>query len=117
LVEFRALALTIWSLRIITCRVMDFNLFQANAGTSEFVNLSACLLTHPDGHPPDMALQTGYSPKTVQMTLAEMAYSRKIYAARKGREKHYREDGADWALLRVQGDPGTAWPKWVGWPR
>jgi hypothetical protein len=64
-----------------------------------------------------MARQSGYFPKTVQMTLAEMAYSGKIYAARKGREKHYRVDQAEWAVLRARGDPGTTWPNWEGWPQ
>ena len=86
-------------------------------GVNARADILAYLLTHPDGHPPDMARQTGYFPKTVQMTLAEMAYSGKIHAARKGREKHYQVEGAEWALLRAQGDPGTAWPKWVGWPQ
>jgi DNA-binding transcriptional regulator PaaX len=71
------------------------------------------MLTHPDGHPPEMARQTGYFPKTVQMTLAEMAQSGKIHSARKGREKHYRLDGAEWSLLRAQED----WPVWVSWPQ
>jgi hypothetical protein len=63
-------------------------LFGVNART----NTPACLLTHPEGHSPDMERQTGYFPKTVQMILAEMAYSGKVYAARKGREKHCRHD-------------------------
>jgi hypothetical protein len=90
---------------------------RALLGVNARADILAYLLTHADGHPPDMARQTGYFPRTVQMTLAEMAYSGKIYAARKGREKHYRVDGAEWALLRAQADPGTAWPRWVGWPQ
>ena len=61
-------------------------------GVNARADILAYLLRHPDGHPPDMARQTGYVPRTVQMTLVEMAYSGKIYSARKGREKHCRHD-------------------------
>ena len=86
-------------------------------GVNARADILAYLLTHPDGHPPEMARQTGYFPKTVQMTLGEMAYSGKIHAARKGREKHYRVDAAEWTLLRGQGDANGSWPGWVGWPQ
>jgi DNA-binding transcriptional regulator PaaX len=75
------------------------------------------LLTHEDGHPPEIARQTGYFPKTIQMTLSEMAASGNIHAARKGREKHYRLDRAEWGLVRAPGGSTADGPEWVAWPQ
>ncbi len=86
-------------------------------GVNARADILTYLLTHADGHPPEMGRQTGYFPKTVQMTLVEMAYSGKIHGARKGREKHYRVDGAEWTLLHTREDSNGSWPGWVGWPQ
>jgi hypothetical protein len=83
-------------------------------GVNARADILAYLLTHPDGHPPEMAGQTGYFPKTIQMSLGEMACSGKIHPVPKGREKHYRVDAAEWALLRPQDGSG---PGWVAWPQ
>jgi hypothetical protein len=61
-----------------------------------------------------MASQTGYFPKTIQMSLGEMACSGKIHPVLKGREKHYRLDVADWSMLRP---PDGSGPGWVAWPQ
>jgi hypothetical protein len=83
-------------------------------GVNARADILAYLLTHPDGHPPEMASQTGYFPKTIQMSLGEMACSGKIHPVPKGREKHYRVDAAEWTLLRPQDGAG---PGWVAWPQ
>jgi hypothetical protein len=83
-------------------------------GVNARADILAYLLTHEDGHPPEIARQTGYFPKTVQMSLAEMACSGNVHPARKGREKHYRLDAADWNMLWPQDGSG---PGWVAWPQ
>ena len=83
-------------------------------GVNARADILAYLLTHQDGHPPEMAGQTGYFPKTIQMSLGEMACSGKIHSVSKGREKHYRVDAAEWPLLRPQDGSG---PVWVAWPQ
>ncbi len=86
-------------------------------GVNARADILAYLLTHPEGHPPEVARQTGYFPKTVQMTLAEMAYSGAVQAIRKGREKHYRVEAAEWTLVGAQSEARGKWPRWVSWPQ
>jgi hypothetical protein len=86
-------------------------------GVNARADILVYLLTHDDGHPPEIARQTGYFPKTVQMTLAEMACSGNVHPARKGREKHYRLEPADWNLLRAKAGTTAAGPEWVAWPQ
>lgn len=96
------------------------NLFfrlRALFGVNARADILVYLLTHDDGHPPEIARQTGYFPKTVQMTLAEMACSGNVHPARKGREKHYRLEPADWSLLRAKAGATAVWPEWVAWPQ
>lgn len=83
-------------------------------GVNARADIVAYLLTHPEGHPPQMARQTAYFPKTIQMTLAEMACSGTVQAVRRGREKHYRVDAAEWNPLRPR--DGESWPTWAAWP-
>jgi hypothetical protein len=51
------------------------------------------------------------------MTLAEMACSGNVHPARKGREKHYRLDPAEWSMLRAKAGATAVWPEWVAWPQ
>ncbi len=86
-------------------------------GVNARADILAYLLTHPEGHPPEVARQTGYFPKTVQMALAEMACSGAVQVIRKGREKHYRVEAAEWRLVGgAEGARGN-WPGWVSWPQ
>lgn len=86
-------------------------------GVNARADILAYLLTHEDGHPPEMARQTGYFPKTIQMTLAEMAGSGNVHPARKGREKHYRLNPADWSMLWAKAGAMAVGPEWVAWPQ
>jgi hypothetical protein len=86
-------------------------------GVNARADILVYLLTHEDGHPPGMARRTGFFPKTIQMTLAEMACSASVRTIKKGREKHYRVDAGEWALLRPKDRPAAGWPKWAGWPQ
>jgi hypothetical protein len=85
-------------------------------GVNARADILAYLLSHEDGHPPEIARQTGYFPKTIQMTLMEMECSGKIQAVRRGREKHYRLDQREWTMLRPMGASTTPCPRWVAWP-
>ena len=86
-------------------------------GVNARADILAYLLTHEDGHPPEMARQTGYFPKTIQMTLAEMECSGNVHSARKGREKHYRLVPEDWRLLWAKAGGAAVGPEWVAWPQ
>lgn len=86
-------------------------------GVNARADILLYLLTHQEGHPPEMARQTGYFPKTIQMALVEMACSGNVHAARKGREKHYRLNPAEWNMLRPRQGSVAGWPAWVAWPQ
>ncbi len=86
-------------------------------GVNARAEVVAYLLTHPEGHPPEIARQTGFFPKTIQVMLTEMAHSGTVQAIRKGREKHYRMDAKDWRFLQPLSDAEKGWPGWVAWPQ
>lgn len=72
-----------------------------------------CLLAAAEEiHPSDIARQTGYSPRTVQNTLAEMARSGVVQVRSGNREKWYclQSDALD-HLLKPEGNP----PPWIHW--
>jgi len=86
-------------------------------GVNARADILAYLLTHDAAHPPETARQMGYFPKTIQMTLAEMACSGNLHPVKLGREKHYRLDLGEWGLLRAKDAVTASWPEWVGWPQ
>lgn len=86
-------------------------------GVNARADIAAYLLTHEEGHPPEMARQMAYFPKTTQMTLSEMALSGNVESVRRGREKHYRLVRSEWAMLLPKAEGATEWPEWVGWPQ
>jgi len=72
-----------------------------------------CLLAATEEiHPSDVARQTGYSPRTVQNTLAEMARSGVVQVRSGNREKWYclQSNTLD-HLLKPEGSP----PPWIHW--
>ena len=73
-----------------------------------------CLLAAAEEiHPSDVARQTGYSPRTVQNTLAEMSRSGVVQMRSGNREKWYclQNDVLD-HLLKPEGSP-TPWINWA----
>ena len=63
--------------------------------------------------PSDVARQTGYSPRTVQNTLAEMARSGVVQTRSGNREKWYcLQSGILDHLLKPEGSP-TPWVNWA----
>jgi hypothetical protein len=73
-----------------------------------------CLLASFDEiHPSRAARQTGYTQKTIQTTLLEMAQSKFIQARTSKKEKYYRlKPKVLDALLRPKGKAA----KWINWP-
>jgi len=64
-------------------------------------------------HPADVARQTGYSPRTVQNTLAEMARSGVVQMRSGTRDKWYGlKTGVLDQLLKPEGSP-TPWVNWA----
>ena len=73
-----------------------------------------CLLAAAEEiHPSDVARQTGYSPRTVQNTLAEMARSGIVQVRSGNRDKWYAlHRGVLDILLKPKGST-TPWPNWA----
>ena len=73
-----------------------------------------CLLAAAEEiHPSDVARQTGYSPRTVQNTLAEMARSGGVQMRSGNRDKWYSlNSGVLDSLLKPEGSP-TPWVNWA----
>ncbi|MGB5195565.1 MAG: hypothetical protein WBN64_00705 [Candidatus Deferrimicrobium sp.] len=73
-----------------------------------------CLLAATEEiHPSDVARQTGYSPRTVQNTLAEMARSGVVQMRSGNRDKWYcLQSGVLDHLLKPEGSP-TPWVNWA----
>jgi hypothetical protein len=73
-----------------------------------------CLLAAAEEiHPADVTRQTGYSPRTVQNTLAEMARSGVVQMRSGNREKWYcLKTGVLDQLLKPEGSP-TPWINWA----
>lgn len=86
-------------------------------GVSARADIVLYLLTHEVAHPSGIARDTGFSQKTVQDTLVDMAASAFVHAVQSpGRLKHYviqKDDRA--AFLHHAAKPGLT-PRWIAWP-
>lgn len=68
-------------------------------GLSARADVFCWLLTHEEGHASQIAKETHWMPKTVQLILIELEQSRLISRVTKGRQKRYRLDPADWSIF------------------
>jgi hypothetical protein len=86
---------------------------RALLGVNARCELFCLLATAEEIHPSDVARQAGYSPRTVQNTLAEMARSGIVQVRSGNREKWYclQSDVLD-HLLKPEGSP-TPWINWA----
>jgi len=86
-------------------------------GRQARVEILAWLLAHQEGHPAEIARQTGYVRRTIQQTLNEMEFSGHIRSVRKGREKLFFVLHHEWNFL-VAGSPESEaeFPAWIQWP-
>jgi len=74
----------------------------------------AWLLCHEHGHPAEIARQTGYFARSVQLVLNELETSGLIRSHRVGREKHFSLLHAQWRFLISWSSPET-FPVWIVW--
>lgn len=85
-------------------------------GRQSRAEVFAWLLTHPSGHPAQIARETAYFRGSVQNVLNELELSGHVFATREGREKHFVAPHDQWRFLLTwtQGDSGV-FPQWVPW--
>ncbi|WAC18931.1 hypothetical protein OVA24_16995 [Luteolibacter sp. SL250] len=84
-------------------------------GVNARAEILAWLLARGHGHPAEIARDTCYFSKSIQLTLNEMEQSGMILSERHGREKHFRLRTHDW--MAFLGFPeGSPPPRWVAWP-
>ena len=72
-------------------------------GMSARADIFCWLLTHPEGHAAQIAQETQWMPKTVQLVLIELERSRLIACVTKGRQKRYRLNPLDWTVFEPDG--------------
>ncbi|MFC1461761.1 winged helix-turn-helix domain-containing protein [Verrucomicrobiota bacterium] len=82
-------------------------------GASSRAEFILYLLLNAEGYPSDIARKTGYTQKSGQDTMAEMAASGFLHQTRKGREILYRLASPLWTQLAF--DKKSA-PAWILWP-
>ncbi len=93
-------------------------LLRALFGVNARAEIFAWLLVHGGGNPANIARDTGYFIKSVQLTLNEMEESCQILSFRKGRDKFYRIIVESWRfLLAPPGQPKEerVFPLWLDW--
>jgi hypothetical protein len=82
-------------------------------GSNSRVEFLLYILLNEEGYPSDIAEKTGYSQKSAQDTMAEMAASGFLHQTKKGREVFYRLASSKWHELSF--DDKSA-PEWILWP-
>lgn len=75
----------------------------------------AWLLSHEHGHPAEIARQTGYFARSVQLVLNELENSGLIRSFRIGREKQFSLLHSQWRFL-ISWSPAETFPIWIAWP-
>jgi hypothetical protein len=88
-------------------------------GRQSRAEVIAWLLANESGHPANIARQTSYFPRSVQITLNELEQSGHIRARRIGREKHFSILHEEWRFLTTwEKHPGMPYgfPQWIVWP-
>lgn len=85
-------------------------------GRQSRAEVMAWLLTHPAGHPAQIAREAGYFARSVQLTLNELERSGHVFARREKREKHFSLKQDEWRFLCTWKTPADAFPRWLPWP-
>jgi hypothetical protein len=83
-------------------------------GRQARAEIMAWLLTHDQGHPAEIARQTGYFRRTVQLVLNELAESGHVRAIRSGREKNFSIRASEWRFL-LTWNHTESFPQWITW--
>ncbi len=85
-------------------------------GRQSRAEVMAWLLAHEAGHPAEIARQTGYFRRSIQITLNELERSGHVRSLRKGREKHFSLRHDEWRFLATwKISQERAFPSWVPW--
>jgi hypothetical protein len=85
-------------------------------GRQSRAEVFAWLLTHPSGHPAQIARETAYFRGSVQNVLNELELSGHVFATREGREKRFVAPRDPWRFLLTWTQGGSAeFPQWVPW--
>ncbi len=85
-------------------------------GRQSRAEVMAWLLAHEAGHAAEIARQTGYFRRSIQITLNELERSGHIRSLRKGREKHFSLHHDEWRFLatwKISHEP--IFPHWMPW--
>ena len=88
-------------------------------GRQARAEVMAWLLTNEAAHPAEIARQTGYFARSVQIVLNELELSGHIKSSRSGREKHFSLRHADWQFLLAKNErmlDQPKFPQWILWP-
>lgn len=88
-------------------------------GRQSRAEIIAWLLAHESGHPAEIARQTGYYRRSVQLVLNELEMSGHIRSRRAGREKHFAIVHEQWRFLvswKEQQTMPFEFPQWIHWP-
>ena len=80
-------------------------------GCNSKAEILAWLLTHPSGHPAQIANEVHYFNKSVQDTLNQMSASGLVSSRRTEREKHFSLDHAHWNTFLT--NDKTDWHHWA----
>jgi len=83
-------------------------------GRQARAEIMAWLLANGQGHPAEIARQTGYFRRTVQLVLNELAESGHVRAIRTGREKDFSIRPNGWRFLLTWNHTGS-FPRWITW--
>jgi len=83
-------------------------------GRQARAEIIAWLLANETGHPAEIARQTGYFRRTVQLVLNELAQSGHVRALRTGREKDFSIRRSEWRFLLTWNQDGP-FPQWITW--
>ncbi|MBP9225810.1 MAG: hypothetical protein KBF76_18195 [Verrucomicrobiales bacterium] len=83
-------------------------------GRQARAEVMAWLLANGKGHPAEIARQTGYFRRTVQIVLNELSESGHVRAIRTGREKDFIIDSDEWRFLMTWED-AKEFPQWIAW--
>jgi hypothetical protein len=86
-------------------------------GRQSRAEVIAWLLSHESGHPAEVARDTGYFPRSIQVVLNELEFSGHVQVMKSGREKRFALRQTEWLFLLTWSPPlPDPFPRWANWP-
>ncbi len=90
-------------------------------GRQSRAEIIAWLLAHEDGgHPAEIARQTNYFRRSIQVVLNELERSGLVQSFQRSREKNFTLRHSEWSFLlpkESHAKTGSGFPLWIQWPR